>query len=114
MEVYERTAELLEASVGDELVALEPLLGRCFGFNSLATRVWDLLKSPKSMGELIANLQTGYDGDEIECSVQVEELLRQMSDLRLVDRRVWAQSPSESGRTGSSATRYWKLIVDLG
>ena len=39
-ERYERAAQLLEADLGDELMALDVEGGTCFGFNAVATGVW--------------------------------------------------------------------------
>ena len=49
---YVRAVDLLEADIGNELVALEPEAGNCFGFNEVATVVWRKLAEPKSFDEL--------------------------------------------------------------
>ena len=36
---YRRATQLLEAGIGDELVALDPDQGSCFGFNGVAAFV---------------------------------------------------------------------------
>ena len=84
MKVYQRSAELLEAGVGDELVALEPELGLCFALNSVANDVWQQLKSPRSFEQLKAHLLAEYDVDEAECSRDLQELLDQLTQRRLV------------------------------
>ena len=50
---YQRATELLEADLGDELVALDQAQGQCFGFNGVATSVWRLLASPRSAGKAL-------------------------------------------------------------
>lgn len=55
MHRYHRTEELLEAEIGDELVALNVTAGTCFGFNSFATFVWQLLERDRSFDELMPN-----------------------------------------------------------
>jgi hypothetical protein len=42
----------MEAELGDELVALDPNAGECFGFNSVATSVWRNLEQPKRFEQL--------------------------------------------------------------
>ena len=46
---YQRATELLEAELGDELVALDQAQGQCFGFNGVATSVCDCW-TPRSAG----------------------------------------------------------------
>jgi hypothetical protein len=36
--VYRRALTLMEADIGDELVALDATAGNCFGFNQVAPR----------------------------------------------------------------------------
>lgn len=86
MEIYHRATELMEADVADELVALQPDLGLCFGFNSVATEVWKQLQQPRSFDELKAHLLGGYDVDEQQCSADLRELLARMAEHGLIRR----------------------------
>jgi hypothetical protein len=87
MTTYSRATELMEAEVGDELVALQPDLGMCFGFNDVATEVWKQLDTPKSFDELKRHLLAGYDVDEQRCASELKELLNQMIENGLVARK---------------------------
>jgi len=84
-EIYRRSAQLLEAEINDELVALEPNQGTCFGFNSVATDVWRRLEQPRSFAELKNALLADYDVSEEQCSVELRELLEQMREARLIE-----------------------------
>ena len=84
MKTYRRATDLMEAELGDELVALQPDLGLCFGFNNVATDVWKQLDTPKSFDDLKAYLLAGYEVGEQECSSDLEELLKQMIEKGLV------------------------------
>ncbi len=84
MRTYRRATDLMEAEVGDELVALQPDLGVCFGFNNVATEVWKQLETPRSFDELKDHLLAGYDVDEQRCSIELEQLLVQMREQGLV------------------------------
>lgn len=81
---YERAAELLEAELGDELVALEPDAGTCFGFNNVAAAVWRRLSSPKSLSELSAELSDEYEVSDEECRSDVAALLDELLSRKLV------------------------------
>jgi hypothetical protein len=84
MQIYERATELLEAQVGDELVALDLAGGMCFGFNSVATDVWQKLETPLSFDQIKAHLLAEYDVDENQCTMELKELLARMVDNGLV------------------------------
>lgn len=73
--VYVRTAELLEADVGDELVALDVDAGRCFGFNEVATSIWRSLEQPKSFDELRDELLREFDVESDECRRDLGDFL---------------------------------------
>lgn len=81
---YRRSVELMEADLGDELVALEPTVGECFGFNSVATSVWRHLQEPRSFDELREALLEEYEVDAEQCSRELKELLDDLSAKGLV------------------------------
>ena len=72
---YRRATDLMEANLGDELVALDPKGGECFGFNSVATSVWRELRQPKSFDELREVLLGEYDVDPEQCTRELREPL---------------------------------------
>lgn len=84
MTVYKRAIDLMEAELGDELVALDPEAGECFGFNSVATTVWRELKQPKTFNQLRDVLLSEYDVDEARCSRELSELLTDLTLKGLV------------------------------
>jgi hypothetical protein len=84
MRTYRRATELMEAEIGDELVALQPELGLCFGFNDVATEVWKQLQTPKSFEDIKVHLLAGYDVDDRQCSSDLDELLAQMIERGLI------------------------------
>jgi hypothetical protein len=74
----------MEAELGDELVALDPRAGTCFGFNSVATSVWRLLEQPKTFEQLRQSLLDEYEVDPAECSQELQRLLGDMSSRGIV------------------------------
>jgi len=91
--LYERTTQLLEANLGDELVALDAEGGHCFGFNSVATFVWRQLASPKTLAELGERLVAEYDVSTEQCTGELQELLDTLIEKRLIRLRVGAGQP---------------------
>lgn len=84
MTVYKRAVDLMEAELGDELVALDPNAGDCFGFNSVATSVWRQLQEPKSFEELRDALLEEYEVDQQRCARELQELLDDLSARGLI------------------------------
>ncbi len=82
--VYARAIRLLEAEVGDELMALDAEGGTCFGFNRVATEVWRLLESPKSFDELMTSLLEEYEVDVERCGTELRELLDDLEAKGLI------------------------------
>ena len=91
--VYQRAIELMEADIGDELVALDPEAGNCFGFNEVATTVWHSLEQPKSFNQLRDELLEEYEVDSEECSRELTDLLEDMLAKRLIKK-----SPQEGNK----------------
>lgn len=75
---YERARELLEAELGDELVALDAEGGQCFGFNATAASVWRYLEQSASFDQLRRALREEYDVDEGQCTLELKTLLEEL------------------------------------
>jgi Coenzyme PQQ synthesis protein D (PqqD) len=84
--VYRRAVDLMEASLGDELVALDVRAGQCFGFNGVATSVWRWLEQPKSFEQLHDALLADYDVGSDQCLGELAELLDDLVSKGLVVR----------------------------
>jgi hypothetical protein len=84
---YERAVELLEAELGDELVALSIEDGQCFGFNAVATSVWRALDQPRTYAEIEAALLDEYEVSRDECASELHALLGDLVDMKLVRAR---------------------------
>lgn len=84
--MYERSATLLEAGLGDELVALDTEAGRCYGFNAVAARVWQLLERPQSPEMLHEVLAGEFDVEPETCHAEVGELLHDLVAKGLIRR----------------------------
>lgn len=87
---FRRRVALLEAEIGDEIVALDRQAGHCFGFNPVASDVWKMLAEPRSAAELCDRLAADYDVAPGECESDIAGLLDRMVELGLVE-------PAEAG-----------------
>ena len=85
--VYERAKSLMEAEMGDELVALDAAGGACFGFNDVAAAIWRLLEQPRTFADITRSLMSQYDVDPAQCESEVGDLLQDLAKRGLVRSR---------------------------
>jgi coenzyme PQQ synthesis protein D (PqqD) len=83
---YRRSAQLLEAGIGDELVALEPEKGNCFGFNEVATWVWRRLAEPATFEQLRDGLMTDFEVSGEQCATELQALLDDLISKGLISK----------------------------
>ena len=81
---YVRTKELLEAELGEELIALDVDGGHCFGFNVVAADIWRLLDQPQEFDALRQALMDQYDVDSSQCSAELRACLSNLESQGLV------------------------------
>lgn len=81
---YARTKELLEAELGDELVALDVASGDCFGFNPVAADIWRLLAQPRDFDALCRELTNQYEVSRNECEAELRACLSNLETQGLV------------------------------
>jgi Coenzyme PQQ synthesis protein D (PqqD) len=82
--LIERLDGLVEAEVAGELVGLDIESGSCFGFNATATRLWQLLQTPRTLESLCAALMAEHEVDCATCLTDTAAVLRVMAGERLV------------------------------
>lgn len=82
--MYRRAVELMEAELGEELVALDPEAGNCFGFNEVATRVWRRLGEPVTFDQLRDGLLEEYDVSRDQCTSELRALLDDLQQRGLI------------------------------
>jgi len=82
--VYRRAIDLMEAELGAELVALDADAGTCFGFNEVATSVWQALSEPRSFDDLCTRLLGEYEVGPDQCRSELKALLDDMQARGLV------------------------------
>lgn len=82
---YRRATELMEADLGEELVALDPQKGDCFGFNEVAAWVWRRLAKPADFETLHGELLGEYEVSAEQCSTELRALLDDLVERGLVE-----------------------------
>jgi hypothetical protein len=79
-----RSEQTLAAVVDGDTVMFSPEQGVYFGLDPVGGRVWELLESPRSLGELCAILRDEYDVDAETCLTDVATLIEQLREAGLV------------------------------
>ncbi|MDZ4113817.1 MAG: PqqD family peptide modification chaperone [Brevundimonas sp.] len=72
------STDLLTTRVDGEVMAMSVERGACYGLDPIGTRVWELVETPVTVGDLIARLTREYDVDAAVCRTDVCALLTSM------------------------------------
>lgn len=76
--------DLVTTRVDGELVGMSVEQGVCYGFDAVATRLWELIESPCSLDALCARLVAEFEVDDTACRADVLAFLEQLRDESLV------------------------------
>ncbi len=79
-----RKPNLLDAEVDGEIVALDVEAGDCYGFNSVASAVWNCLEDVTSIDAICAHLCGEFDVPEKVCRSEVVGLIKRLNDDGLI------------------------------
>ena len=83
MTIHRRT-DCVTAMLEDELVMMSVDLGRYFGLNPTAGRVWELLEEPRTLDDLCNALQEEYEVAPEICRRELTELLEDLKQQGLI------------------------------
>lgn len=83
---YTRNSRTITGRLHDELVMMDPVQGKYFSLNPVATRIWDLLEKPMDIDEICGILMEEYEVSENRCRDEVSGHLGEMLSLGLIGR----------------------------
>lgn len=67
-----------------EKVMLSVQKGKYYNLGKLGGEIWDLMKEPVTIQELVTTLQSQYDVEQTECEKQVTDFINQLLEQGLV------------------------------
>lgn len=67
-----------------EKVMLSIQNGKYYNLGELGGEIWERIKEPVSVGELVQSLQSQYEVESAQCEKQVISFLSQLSDEGLI------------------------------
>lgn len=79
------TARVVGADVGEEVILLHLQSGLYFGLESVSARIWKLLETHTTVGEIERLLLEEYDIEPERCHEDVMRLLSDLVDAGLVE-----------------------------
>ena len=83
-QLYTRTADVIEADVGGEVVLLHPQNWQYFEFDKVGAAIWDLLNAPSSLDTLVESLTSQFEVDQNLCREETKSFLDEMIAQGLV------------------------------
>ncbi len=79
------SAEQVSCPLGEEAAILNLKNSVYYGMNAVGARVWELLKQPKRVGELLDVLLDEYEVEPERCSQDLLALLQKMREEGLIE-----------------------------
>lgn len=67
-----------------EIVMMDIDRGKYYGFNSVGSRIWELIENPLAVRELYSVLLKEFDVDTKTCEEAVFEFLNRLTDEELI------------------------------
>lgn len=80
--------QFLANPVGDEIIILNMETGDYLGLNSVGSVIWEQLKSPKTVSQIMEHLMSEFEVDRDTCMVQTVEYLEKIRLLGLLQTAV--------------------------
>lgn len=81
-----RNPRLVSTDMDGETVLMSIEKGMYYGFRQVAARTWELLRAPRTLGELCRTLREEYEVDEETCQRDVSSFVLQLVEHDLVQR----------------------------
>jgi Coenzyme PQQ synthesis protein D (PqqD) len=81
-----RNDDILHAPVGgsEEMVMMSVTAGRYYGLNEVASRIWELLETPKTIAQVCAQICEEFEVDVQTCEAEVLKFVRDLVDNGIV------------------------------
>jgi len=76
--------ELLQSEIDGETIMMSIDNGEYYGLNSVASRIWEILKTEPLFSELLDTLTSEYDIDKNQCETETLEFLNKHVTTKLI------------------------------
>lgn len=82
--LYSQSPGNIVSDMDGEKVMLSVQKGKYYNLGELGGEIWDLMKEPVTIHELVTTLQSQYDVEQTECEEQVTDFINQLLEQGLV------------------------------
>jgi hypothetical protein len=81
-----RNGDILHAPVGgsEEVVMMSVTAGRYYGLNAVASRIWELIETPRTIAQVCAQICEEFEVDAQTCEAEVLKFLQDLVDNGIV------------------------------
>jgi hypothetical protein len=80
-----RNRTIIYAATGpEEMVMMSVEVGRYYGLNAVATRIWELLETPRNASELCRHILEEFDVDAATCEAEVRRFVGELLDHGII------------------------------
>lgn len=83
--VITQSEDQVSCELDGETVLLRIDTGMYYGYNGVATRIWELLEEPQSINEVCAQLVQEYAVDAEQCAAEVLGFLQELMAEGLIE-----------------------------
>lgn len=77
--------EQVSSNLGEESIVLNLKLGVYYGLNSVGTRIWNLIQSPKTLSEIQETIVAEYDVEAERCGNDIMEIFKGLKTAGLIE-----------------------------
>ena len=89
--VVVQVADLVSSSLDEETVMMSVNSGKYYGLDEIGSRIWELIKQPRSVSDLCDILLEEFEVDRKQCEKDVLDFLNELAEkklLRVIDGEV--------------------------
>ncbi|BBI65044.1 hypothetical protein HSBAA_63500 [Vreelandella sulfidaeris] len=83
--LLQRNPDMVAANLDGDLVMMNEKLGRYYGISGVGARAWELLETPASIDDLVANLCQEYDIDSDTCHQDIARFAHDLMKVNLIE-----------------------------
>lgn len=80
-----RSQDQVSTDLGGEVVTLALNSGQYYGLEEVGARIWDIIREPKTVKEILDILLNHYDVEPERCERDLLAVLQEMADEGLVE-----------------------------
>ncbi len=83
--VFQRRKDLLSSRMDNDTVMMHPESGKYFSLNPVATRIWEILDTPRSFREIVEVLLQEFNVQEPVCSSETKDFLMKLLEKDIIE-----------------------------